>query len=333
MPEERDRELEIFEKNIREAIGRREQERRRQQRTPEQDRPAPKQERSFDRPDNPLELPGRHRAENAVRQRECLRAITDPGRRATTLENVDKYYEAWTRALKKAYAMRFEFTALPSGPDWFWEIKLDGYRAIAVKSDRELRLYSRNGKPFDEKFSQIAAALDDLADGTTVDGEVVALDGNGRPDFSLLQNFSGAAGRIRFFIFDLLRFKGRDLTALPLRERRKLLGSITFHSGWLSIADYFETDSSVLVKAAREQGLEGVVGKRKDSFYESGKRTGAWIKHRLNLGQEFVIGGFIPGPHGLDSIIVGYYRGENWSTLQEPGTASCPHRVEVCSKS
>ncbi len=199
---------------------------------------------------------------------------------------------------------------LPTGPAWLWELKLDGYRALAVKSAGKPNLYSRNGKSFDKKFSAIAEALRELPDETTVDGEIVALDDSGRPDFGLLQNSVSAAGRVRFFIFDVLRYKARDVTPLPLFERRKLLASIRFKSGWLSIADYFETDSSVLVKAAREQGLEGVVGKRIDSLYESGKRTGAWIKHRLNLGQEFVIGGYIPGPHGLDSVIVGYYRGK-----------------------
>jgi DNA ligase D-like protein (predicted ligase) len=200
---------------------------------------------------------------------------------------------------------------LPEGTRWLWELKLDGYRAIAVKSAKKVHFYSRNGKTFDKKFSYIAEALDELPDETVVDGEVVALDDSGRPDFNLLQNFVSEVGRIRFFVFDLLRHRGRDLTGLPLIERRKILASLKFKSGWLKIADYFVADSSVLVKAAREQGLEGVVGKRRDSLYEAGKRSGAWIKHRLNLGQEFVIGGFTPGPHGLDSIIVGFYRGKD----------------------
>jgi DNA ligase D-like protein (predicted ligase) len=200
---------------------------------------------------------------------------------------------------------------LPEGSQWLWELKLDGYRAIAVKSAKKVYLYSRNGKPFDKKFSYIVDALDELPDETIVDGEVVALDDSGRPDFNLLQNSVSEAGRIRFFIFDLLRCKGRDLMGLPLIERRKILASIRFKSGWLKIAAYFEADSFDLVRAAREQGLEGVVGKRRDSKYEPGKRSGAWIKHRLNLGQEFVIGGFTPGPHGLDSIIVGFYRGND----------------------
>ena len=178
---------------------------------------------------------------------------------------------------------------------------------LASRGHRESR---REEPSFDKKFSTIAEALRDLPEDTTVDGEIVALDDSGRPDFNLLQNSVSAAGRVRLFVFDILRYKGGDVMGISLLERRKLLASVKFKSGWINIADYFEADSTFLVKAAREQGLEDVVGKRKNSFYEPGKRSGAWIKHRLNLGQEFVIGGFIPGPHGLDSIIVGYYRGE-----------------------
>jgi hypothetical protein len=106
MPDEQDRELAAFERNIREAVARREQERRQQ--APVQ--PAVRNERAFDRGENPLELPARHQAENHTRQEARLLTITDPGRRTTTEQNVSKYYEAWTRALKKAYAMRYELS-------------------------------------------------------------------------------------------------------------------------------------------------------------------------------------------------------------------------------
>jgi len=105
------------------------------------------------------------------------------------------------------------------------ELKLDGYRAIGVKSAGKVRLFSRNSKPFDKKFAYIAEALRELPDETTVDGEIVALDDAGRPSFNLLQNFVSEAGRIRYFVFDLLCHKGRDLTGLPLIERRKILGT------------------------------------------------------------------------------------------------------------
>jgi DNA ligase D-like protein (predicted ligase) len=200
---------------------------------------------------------------------------------------------------------------LPEGSKWLWELKLDGYRAIAVKSAGKVRLYSRNSKPFDKKFAYIAEALRELPDETTVDGEIVALDDDGRPSFNLLQNFASEAGRIRYFVFDLLWHKGCDLTGLRLIERRKILGTLTFESEWVKIADYFEASSDNLLRAAREQQLEGIVGKLRDSRYEPGKRSGAWIKHRLNLGQEFVVGGYTPGPQGIDAIIVGYHQGRD----------------------
>src|SRR5262245_37419798 len=108
------------------------------------------------------------------------------------------------RSLPKAKAAFIEpmdclpVLKLPEGPQWVWEIKLDGYRAIAAKSAKKVFLFSRNGKPFDKKFSYIAEALGELPDETTVDGEIVALDNSGRPDFNLIQNFVGEAGRIRF---------------------------------------------------------------------------------------------------------------------------------------
>jgi bifunctional non-homologous end joining protein LigD len=103
----------------------------------------------------------------------------------------------------------------------------------------------------------------------------------------------------------------RDLTDLPLTERRKLLKSIKLPSGWSRLSEQFDIPAADMVSAVRQQGLEGVVAKRKTSVYEEGKRTGSWAKMRINKGQEFGIGGFIPGPHGVDSIIVGYYRGKD----------------------
>jgi bifunctional non-homologous end joining protein LigD len=196
---------------------------------------------------------------------------------------------------------------LPEGSDWTYEVKLDGYRAIGVKSDRETILYSRNHKNFNKRFPQIAQALADLPDETVIDGEVVALDESGRPDFHRLQ-LTAEASRIHYFVFDLLILKGRDLTSLPLSERRKLLKSINFPSGRIRISEQLDISADQMLDAVRDQKLEGVVAKRKTSVYEAGKRTGSWVKMRINKGQEFVIGGFVPGPHGIDSIIVGYYR-------------------------
>ena len=197
---------------------------------------------------------------------------------------------------------------LPDGSEWVWEIKLDGYRAVAVKSADAATLYSRNRKVLNKRFPYIIEPLRGLPDGTVVDGEIVALDDDGRPVFNLLQNFTSESDRIRYFVFDILCYKNRDLLRLPLIKRRALLRSLKFDDGRVAITDYVEASAAQMLSAVREQRLEGVIGKRRDSMYEPGKRTGAWVKHRVNLGQEFVIGGFTPGPHGLDAIIVGYYR-------------------------
>jgi len=191
------------------------------------------------------------------------------------------------------------------------EIKLDGYRALAVKSRTGLTLFSRRKKSFNSQFAHIVEALADLPEGTVVDGELVAIDDRGRPDFNLPQNFRAEASRIHYYIFDLLRWKDRDVTGLSLSERRALLKSVVvIRDKRIRIADYFEAAPKDILSAVREQGLEGIIGKRKDSVYQPGKRSGAWIKYRVNRGQEFVIGGYFPGPHGIDSLIVGYYDGD-----------------------
>src|SRR5260370_1716113 len=112
-------------------------------------------------------------------------------------------------------------------------------------------------------------------------------------------------------MLDVLWWKDGDLTRVSLVERRALLKSVVvILQKRIRIADYVEAAPKDLLAAVREQGLEGIIGKRKDSVYQPGKRSGAWIKHRVNRGQEFVIGGYFPGPHGFDSLIVGYYDGE-----------------------
>jgi DNA ligase D-like protein (predicted ligase) len=204
-------------------------------------------------------------------------------------------------------------TKLPDGPEWIYEIKLDGYRAVGVKSDRGAMLFSRRHKSFNHYYPHIVDALGELPEGTVVDGEIVALDKSGRPSFDLLQKWMRDASlRKLYFIFDLLICHDRDLTRLPLSERRKLMKSLLkLRSGRIRICDQYNVSATDMLAAARQQQLEGVVAKRRDSLYEPGKRSGGWVKNRVNRGQEFVIGGYIPGSHGFDSLIVGYYEGKD----------------------
>ena len=223
---------------------------------------------------------------------------------------------------------------LPEGGPWIWEIKFDGYRALAVKSPTGVTLFSRNRKSLNRQFPYIVEALADLPEGTVVDGEVVAIDDSGRPNFNLLQNFRAEASRIQYYVFDLLCCKDRDLTGVPLIERRALLKSlVVVRDKRIKTWDYVEAAPNDLLSAVREQGLEGIIGKQKDSHYQPGRRSGAWIKYRANRGQEFVIGGYFPGPHGFDSLIVGYYDGHKLMYVARTRNGFVPaSRRQVFSK-
>src|SRR5215469_3059390 len=151
-------------------------------------------------------------------------------------------------------------TKLADGPGWLYEIKFDGYRAVAVKSDGRVSLFSRRRKSFDHHYPLIVEALAELPEGTVVDGEIVALDESGRPNFNLLQNFRAAASNIHFFIFDLLICNDRDLSRLPLIERRKLMKShLKLRSGRIRIAEQFEASANDMLAAVRQRRLEGVI--------------------------------------------------------------------------
>jgi len=164
-------------------------------------------------------------------------------------------------------------TKLPEGPGWTYEIKLDGYRLEAVKYRDVVTLYSRRRNVLNEKFQYIADALKRLPDNTVVDGEVVALDESGRTDFKLLQNFRSAATQIHYYVFDVLFHKGKLLTSKPLSERRALLDKICPTNEHISVSPV-ETSASHLLKFVKDHGLEGIVAKRADSVYETGKRSG-----------------------------------------------------------
>jgi DNA ligase D-like protein (predicted ligase) len=201
-------------------------------------------------------------------------------------------------------------TALPEGRDWTYEIKLDGFRLEAVKNRGQTTLYSRRRNALNKKFQYIADALDKLPDSTIVDGEIVAIDAEGRSDFKLLQNFRSAELKIHYFAFDILMHRGKLLIDRPLSERRAILEKTLSLNEHVSLSEVGNSASKML-KFVRLNGLEGLVAKRSDSVYEPGKRSGLWAKHRINLGQEFVVGGYTPGTYGFDALIIGVYRGKD----------------------
>jgi DNA ligase D-like protein (predicted ligase) len=201
---------------------------------------------------------------------------------------------------------------LPEGPEWLYEIKLDGYRALAVKSGGRVRLRSRNDKDFNGRYPAIVESLAALPDETVIDGEVVALDASGRPSFNALQNFGAAGADVHFYVFDVLTLGGRDVMGEPLTARRELLESRVLPTLPEPVRNcpQFKASLEDLIRSAKAQGLEGLVAKRADSRYEPGRRSGAWRKMRINRSQEFVIGGYTIGGRGFDALVFGYYEGD-----------------------
>jgi DNA ligase D-like protein (predicted ligase) len=199
---------------------------------------------------------------------------------------------------------------LPEGPEWSYEIKLDGYRVEAIKSGRATTLYSRRRNVLNVKFPYIAAALAKLPVRTILDGELVAIGADDRSDFNLLQNFRSAESQIRYYAFDLLAMEGKSLLNRPLEFRRAMLADVLVPNEHVALSVVSPSLKRVL-KFVREHNLEGVIAKRTDSAYEPGLRSGLWQKHRIDQGQEFVIGGYTPGTHGFDALIVGFYVGRD----------------------
>ena len=194
--------------------------------------------------------------------------------------------------------------------EWLYEIKLDGYRCLLGKTASKVTLWSRRGNLFTQQFPAVARAGKALDPGTLLDGEVVAVDEAGRISFNLLQHHRSKAQAMQFYAFDIVLYRGRSLMDLTLERRRELLNeALSTLRDPIRLSEAFETAPSDLVRAAKQHSLEGIVAKRRDSLYEPGKRTGAWVKYRINRGQEFVVGGYTPD-HPFDALIVGYYKGD-----------------------
>jgi bifunctional non-homologous end joining protein LigD len=197
-------------------------------------------------------------------------------------------------------------TKLPEGDDWIYELKFDGYRALIIKDEQQVELRSRKNKDLTGMYPGIAAAgLRVKADQAVIDGEIVALDAQGSPSFQTLQHRgTHPEHQIVYCAFDLLHVDGEDLTAEPLLKRRTRLFKVLEGSD-LMLSKELPGSPAAIVEAVRGLGLEGVVAKRKDSMYESGERSDAWQKLKLENQQEFVIGGYRPGSNGIDALLVG----------------------------
>ena len=226
--------------------------------------------------------------------------------------------------------MAVSAATLPAGAEWSYEVKWDGYRAQAVKHGKDVSLASRNLKNITRQFPAVAQAAARVgAASAVIDGEIVALDADGRPSFQALHHAATEGLSIVYYAFDLLHLNGRDLTRAPLDERRDALREVVEGSGVL-LSEPLPGTPDQIAAAVRGLGLEGVVAKRRHSTYAAGRRSEAWVKVRFAKRQELVIGGFAPTTTSFDSLLVGYYEGRQLLFAGKVRAGFTPHlRAQV----
>ncbi|HEY5999793.1 MAG TPA: non-homologous end-joining DNA ligase [bacterium] len=224
-------------------------------------------------------------------------------------------------------------------PDWLFEVKWDGYRAVAEVERGRVVLRSRNLLPLNARFPAIAEALEKIGGDAVLDGEIVVLDARGRPDFQLLQNRrSSRAGHLVYYVFDLPYFEGRDLTGLPLVRRKEILEGILPRSPLVRFSEHVRGEGRLFFDAVRTQGLEGIMAKHAQSPYRPGTRSSQWLKVKTRLTQEAVIAGFT-APRGarrhFGALVLGAfaeggltYIGNVGGGLDAKGLANLRRRLE-----
>lgn len=199
-------------------------------------------------------------------------------------------------------------------PDWIFEVKWDGYRAVAEIRDGAVSLYSRNGIPFEKKFYPVAESLRKFGFEAVLDGEIVVVDDQGRPDFQLLQHYrESGSGHLLYYVFDLLYFQGHDLTGLPLLRRKELLKKILPALPKIRFSDHVEGEGILFYQVSKKQGLEGIIAKHGGSTYEAGRRSRQWLKIKTRLTQEGVIAGFTEprgGRQHFGTLVLGLFQGD-----------------------
>jgi bifunctional non-homologous end joining protein LigD len=227
----------------------------------------------------------------------------------------------------------------PIAGDWLYELKFDGIRLIAVKTGKKVSLLSRNKNELAGRFPEIVDAVRNLpARECVIDGEVVALDEEGRSSFQLLQasEMEGRESPVYFYAFDLLQLDGKSLTSLPLEARKSILEQLCADAREpIRYSGNIGGDAKALLNEVKRRGLEGIIGKQRNSIYEQGRRSGAWIKLKCVSEQEFVIGGYTP-PQGsrkhFGAILVGYYKDKKLVFAGKVGTGFTAKSLSMLHK-
>jgi bifunctional non-homologous end joining protein LigD len=264
---------------------------------------------------------------------ELLEAGASPAFREKKVQQI-----RWHEALESAELQDAPLAALPhhirpmlatlvrepfDHPDWLFEVKWDGYRAVAELREGKVALYSRNLLSLNEKFFPIVEALQKFDFAAVLDGEIVVVDDRGQPDFQRLQNYrKTGSGHLLYYVFDLLYWQGHDLTGLPLLRRKELLKKILPASPKIRFSDHIRQDGALFFQATKGKGLEGIIAKQAQSGYEIGRRSRQWLKVKTLQTQEGVIVGFT-APRGgrkhFGTLVLGVYNGDELICIGHAG--------------
>jgi bifunctional non-homologous end joining protein LigD len=274
-------------------------------------------------------------ASRSAKPRPRVRAGDDTRRAGVSASQIEKLPAVPPKYVPPMLATLVENP--PEGDEWLFEIKWDGYRAVAVKKDRGVELFSRTGRNVTAEFAAIARAVQQVpATSVVLDGEIVALDEQGRPSFQLLQKRNQSQDRetrLYYYVFDLINLEGHSVIETPLRDRKQWLKTLIEHVGDpIRYSAAFQGRSEALMEHARKNRIEGILAKKAASIYEPGRRSRAWLKVKIVCQQEFVIGGYTQ-PKGarerFGAILAGYYSGERLLFASKVGTGFDSETLET----
>ena len=233
---------------------------------------------------------------------------------------------------KRLQPMLATLTDAPfNDPDWVFEDKYDGFRMVSEIRGGKVALYSRNGKIISHSYVEVAQALEGVKGDAVIDGELVALGKDGVSHFQLLQNALRHEAKLLYCVFDLMFVDGEDLRNLPLLERKERLKAILPRHRLIAFSRHRKADGKKFFQEAEKKGLEGIIAKRADSPYASGRRTADWLKVKTAQRQEVVIAGFTAPRRTrpfFGALVLAVREGHAWRYIGHVGTGFSHHVLE-----
>jgi len=218
-------------------------------------------------------------------------------------------------------------------PDWLYEIKWDGYRALALIKNGSVELISRNQLSLNKRFPELVSSLKKLSIDCILDGEITVLNDKGYPDFHLIQDYSKTKeGNLIYYVFDVLNISGKNCEVLPLTKRKQILDEILTDLPYLKKSEFIEKEGKRFFEIAKINNIEGIIAKKKDSLYHEGVRSKDWLKIKALTQQEVVVGGFTKPKNGrkyFGSLLVGIFEKDKFRFIGGVGTGFTEKDLEM----